>query len=166
MPKSFPSDLRLSATHVETGADGAVFRVRVDVSDPTDLLDNQRWHQRVLNAVDAFCQSFLNGNPNVHDGLGGNGMDQFDDWPCDQFGTMPFKYRDLGIHRGAVIIVIADRWLAARLNRAFCKGQEASRRQGGTNGRNWVDYGQAAFRTKTELQLLPDLAACAAERQQ
>ena len=41
----------------------------------------------------------------------------------------------------------------------------ASRRLVG-NGENWVDYGQAAFRTKTKLQLLPDLVACAAERQQ
>ena len=42
MPKPFPSNPRLSATHVETGPDGAVFSVRVDLNDPSDALDVQR----------------------------------------------------------------------------------------------------------------------------
>lgn len=111
---------KLTAVHIETGADGAVFAVRVEVADRSDPLDSQRQHHRVLNAVDAFCHSFLDGSTDVEDGLGGEGMDQFDDWPCGDYGIMPFKYRDLGVHRGEVVIIIADRWLAARFNRAFC----------------------------------------------
>lgn len=120
MAKSFASNLWLSATHAETGPDGAVFGVSVDVEDPTDTLDNQRRHQLVLNAVDAFCHSFLDGNPDVQDGLEGEGMDQFEEWPCGDYGMMPFKYRDLSTRRGEVLIIIADRWLAARFNRTFC----------------------------------------------
>ena len=111
---------KLNAVHVETGTDGAAFSVHVDLEDPADSLDSQRRHQLVLNAVDAYCHSVLDGDPNVQDGLKGQGLEEFDLWPCGDFGIMPFKYRDLGVHRGEVVIIIADRWLAARFNRAFC----------------------------------------------
>ena len=89
MPKPFPSNFRLGATHVETGPDGAVFSVRVDLADPNDAPDLQRKHQSALNYVDAFCHTFLDCNRNVHDGLEGEGTVRFDCWPCDEFRMMP-----------------------------------------------------------------------------
>ena len=53
-------------------------------------------------------------------GLRGDGMDLFDDWPCNAYEIMQYKNRDLASDRGEIVILIADHWQVAGFNSMFC----------------------------------------------
>jgi hypothetical protein len=108
---------KANAVHVETGSQGAVFRIEFEADGAIGPLDLQRRYQQALNEVDAFCQSHFD---DEYAGMHSADIEQFDDWSCDEFGTIPFKYQGLGSDRSEFVIIIADRWLAASFKNRFC----------------------------------------------